>query len=67
ESRLRPPGQMPGPGPCQAESRATSQPTAPPPLTGQASTTLKPGKIVQAEIQRDGTTMKLRVVPVAGF
>lgn len=33
----------------------------------QASTTLKPGKIVQAEIQRDGTTMKLRVVPVAGF
>lgn len=33
----------------------------------QVSTTLKPGNAVQAEIHRDGTTMKLRVVPVAGF
>ena len=33
----------------------------------QTSAGLKPGKAVQAEIRRDGTTMKLRVVPVAGF
>ncbi len=33
----------------------------------QVSSTLKPGKAIEAEILREGTSQKLRVVPVAGF